>query len=284
MTFTSLAGGLDILRMKLNGNPLAEAADLNNELETLRVEYVKQQARIRRLQAEIEGRDEIDFGNIAAIPIPVALYTEITSLEARHMQARLSNAARDKESIERARNHIIDQLAAFDLQQKVEKQGLEQQTQDAARLKAAHDRGLAPLARLLDEQRLILQAQSRLASIQSQIMGARRALEELSRQLARTDEILQLESIKELQEGLLSLEKIRLRMNTAADKIIYVGAARNADSLKTSAFHGLIRRTVGQEQIEIVADESTELVPGDLLEISLARAPAADRFTQSRPN
>jgi polysaccharide export outer membrane protein len=267
----ALAGGLEVWRMRLNAGQPIEVVDLNNELATLRMEFVKQQARVKRLQAELEGKLGIDFGDLAAVPIPAALYADITELEVKHLEARLSNVAKEKASIEHARIHVMAQLAALERQQTVEEESLQQQTGDAAKVQSFYDRGVAPLSRVWDEHRSILLLKSRLSSTMAQVMNAKRTVEELGRQLEKIDETLRLECLKDLQEAALAVQKIRTHIRSVVEKLAYVGAPLNVMPLNRGGFQGVIHRNTEEKHIEIAADEETELVPGDVLEITLKR-------------
>ena len=53
----ALAGGYDVMRLRMN-NPFLEQADLRSEYTSLWAEFAKEQMRIARLQAELEGKEE----------------------------------------------------------------------------------------------------------------------------------------------------------------------------------------------------------------------------------
>ncbi len=280
----AVAGGLDLLRMRLNANPLMEAADLNNEFESLRIEFVKQQARIGRLQAELAGQAKVDFGKLNEVPIPAALYKEITGLELKQLEARLSGAAKDKAAIEKARSHVTAELAALEQQQRAEEQGVQQQTDDAAKVKAVHERGLAPLSRMVDEQRMLLLAKGRLSSTMAQVLSARRTIEDLGRQITKTDETLRLEALRELQESYSTLEKTRIKMQTVAEKLTYVGTVSSVTAVARDAVRAVIHRRQDERDTQIEADPETEIAPGDALEIALKRSQKPAPFTELRSN
>jgi polysaccharide export outer membrane protein len=280
----AVAGGLDVLRMRLNANPLMEAADLRNEFESLRIEFVKQQARIARLQAELAGKAKVDFGKLNDVPIPAALYAEITGLETKQLETRLSGAAEDRTAIERARNHVVAQLAALQQQQTAEAQGVQQQTEDAAKVKAVHERGLAPLSRVIDEQRMLLLSKGRLSATMAQVLEAKRTIEELGRQLNKADETLRLDILRELQEGYSAMEKTRMKMQTVAEKLAYVGTVSSVTAVARDAVRTVIYRRQDERDVQIEADPETEIAPGDALEIALKRSPKPVPLTDLHSN
>jgi polysaccharide export outer membrane protein len=118
----------------------------------------------------------------------------------------------------------------------------------------------------------------------AQVLGAKRTVEELGRQIDKTDEALRIESLKELQEGSIALEKTRVRMQTVAEKLTYVGAASNATAFKRDAIQAVIHRRQGEQTTQIDADAETNLEPGDVLEITLKRSQMPGLVTESRSN
>ena len=72
----ALAGGFDILRFKMD-NPFLQLSDLTSEYHRLWVDYAQQQALVARLQAELDGKGQIDSNAVMSTPIAPSLAKEL---------------------------------------------------------------------------------------------------------------------------------------------------------------------------------------------------------------
>ena len=87
--------------------------------------------------------------------------------------------------------------------------------------------GLTPLTRLTEDQRAIALQRSRQLENGARLADARRILEDYGRRLERTDDDRRLRLLRELQEAVAELEKVRTQLQAVGEKLLYVGAIKS---------------------------------------------------------
>ena len=260
----ALAGGLDALRSKTNINPLVETAELNGQSMVLRAELAQEQVRIQRLEAEARRSDKVEFTGFIEKPVAAQFYKDIVEAESRQLRIRMAGVDLDRSSVVRSMQHVQAQIDALEQQRKGEEEGLAKQDEDFTKVRELYNKGLAPLSRMLDEQRSIMMSKSRHFSTVAQLFGARRVVEDLRRRSEKTDEEHQLQVTKELQDARLSVQRIQARLQAVNEKMHYLNVA---ERVYTADVH---RRSQGK-QTTFSATEATELQPGDVVDIVVPR-------------
>jgi polysaccharide biosynthesis/export protein len=263
----ALAGGLDAANTRSRGNMFSETADWTADFETQRIELVKQNARIRRLQAELAGNTSVDFGDLFSLSDSDPLYAEIRKAEEQQLSRRHDTRKNDRESYGRSIEQATRQLEALEEQRSVEDQGLRQQSADVERMRALNERGLAPSSRLIEEQRSILLTKARLTSTMAQVASVKKTIEELRRQMDKSEELRQLDAGKELQEALISAEVAQHKLDMIGEKL---GSSSELMS-RSDRLRFVVYRKVGGKSAQFDADAGTALMPGDVVEATIAR-------------
>jgi len=110
----------------------------------------------------------------------------------------------------------------------------------------------------------------------AQLMAQRRQREEFSRQLERLDDQRRAGLLRELQDAGVKVNQLRAKLQGVGEKLQYTALIRSQ----------LVRGSVGRPEIVVVrngrsgrerfiADEDTELQPGDVVEVALQAGQAA---------
>jgi polysaccharide biosynthesis/export protein len=283
----SLAGGYDVARFRIN-NPFLQAADLESEYRVLFAESVRQQARIARLEAELDPNGKPRFGSSPG-PIAPALAKEIQDLEGDQFRTRLADRTKEKEFLKLVIAQADAQLKVLLEQQSREEAGVRADQQDLDRLNSLYDKGNLTITRVTEARRAILLSSTRLLQTTVQIERIRREREEVLRRLDRLDDTVRLEVTRDLQEARVQHASLKARLEATSEKILYTSTVRSQ----------LLKGTGGRPDIVIVrktdagrhrmaAEEDTELLPGDVVEVSLLAEyapspPPSERRTESAP-
>jgi polysaccharide biosynthesis/export protein len=127
------------------------------------------------------------------------------------------------------------------------------------------------LTRLTDDQRAIALQRSRQLENSARIADARRILDDYGRRVKRADDEWRLRLLRELQEAVAEMEKVRTQLQTVGEKLLYVGA------LKSQIMNGnfgdpeiAVYRKVAGEAARLSAEEDTEVFPGDVIDITFS--------------
>jgi polysaccharide biosynthesis/export protein len=272
----SLAGGYDSLRFRMD-NPFLETAELRGAYNNAWIDYAKEQMRIWRLQSELGDKPQFDEKSLSRLPLPTALLTGIKDVEQRQLVLRQSQDQRQRQHLERLvgqRRASVDALAN---RHNAEAQGLQYDQDEFRRTDDANKRGVTPTTRVADQRRIMLLSSTQSLQSQVELDRATADLENAQRDVQTWDETKRLELLAGLRDANITLATVQSRIQAIGEKLVYTGTLKS-QLLKGSAAPPqiLIIRKGHPPQ---VGDEDDELLPGDVVEVSLQteKANVADR-------
>jgi polysaccharide export outer membrane protein len=137
------------------------------------------------------------------------------------------------------------------------------------RLRQFSERGQLPMTRLSESRRLLLLSSTQSLQTAVQLTTAQQQSDETLRRIARLEEDRRLEIMAELQQAGESTADIRAKLQAVSEKISYTGlirsqltrGGRSAPSIR------IFRAQSGADSIP--AEEGTEVLPGDTIEVAL---------------
>jgi polysaccharide biosynthesis/export protein len=263
----AIAGGYDLMRQKID-NPMLLAADFRSQYENLWTEFIRREARVASLQAELGGSDAPDLSKLESAPVARRIIADLVKLELDYFSTRREDQRKEREYLGRARQHAEDQVSSLVQGQDQETSALALQSENLARTAALSKQGLTPQSRFTDDQRAIALQRSRQLENGARLADARRILEDFGRRLQRTDDDWRLRLLREQQEAVAELEKVRTQLQAVGEKLLYVGAMKAQITNGTFGDPEIsIYRKVGTERSRLVATEDTEISPGDVIDI-----------------
>ena len=132
-------------------------------------------------------------------------------------------------------------------------------------------KGMIPIMRMSEGRRLSLISATQALQTTALLAQVERGREELNRNLQKVDDQRKIRLMKDLQNAEVKLETIRVRLQAVGDKLMYTGLVRSqlvrgrggAPEVK------IFRDTTKDAPRSLAANEDTELMPGDVVEISL---------------
>lgn len=265
----TLAGGYDIMRFRL-GNPFLDSADMKSDYDTLWLDLVREQARIARLEAELKGRNDLNGLEIGGTPLRPAAVQQIIRLEADQLETRNADYRKELDFFERAMSQADGHLAVLVEQQKNEKEGADLDASDYERIRGLFERGSVPITRLTDTRRSMLLSSTRMLQTQVQIEQVKKNREDARRSLQRTSDKRQMDLTQDLQASLARIAMTRNRLEAVGDKLLYTGLVKSQLVRGKGAKPDLkISRRTPTGRVRTGAQDETELLPGDILEVSL---------------
>jgi polysaccharide export outer membrane protein len=221
------AGGIDPRRVRI-GNPFLEAPELQSQYENLRAELVRQQARAQSAQAELDGKDSLNRSELLGANADNALYARVAELEAQQLALRVADFRAQQTYLQNALRQTDAKIAAL-------------------RRLAASPRGLE-------------------ANVQ--IAQARIDRDEIERRLQAFEMQKKMDLLRTLQEATLKIADLRTQIQSVGDRLLYTGSVTSQGSRQQDQKLAVTIYRKGENNGgPIVADESSELMPGDLAEI-----------------
>jgi polysaccharide export outer membrane protein len=264
----ALAGGYDIMHFRME-NPFLEQADLHGDYESLWTDFAKQQALVKRLEAELQNTGALDRKALNETPIPKALAARIVEIEDQQLAAR--NALHEK-----GRGYLSDALKKEDTriavladQQQREKEGVDADIDEYSRVKGLFDKQTLPITRVVDARRTILFSSTRYLQTIVEKGRAERARDELQMKLDKLDDERRTGVLLELQDANVKLATTRARLQAVGDKLVYTGLVRSQLVRGSGSEPEIVIHRKGGEPV--AANQEQELLPGDVVDVALQK-------------
>ena len=146
-----------------------------------------------------------------------------------------------------------------------------------------YGKGSITSPRVTDPRRAVLLSSTRKLQTTAQLMDVKKQQEELKRKLEKLDDQRRLDLLRELQAANVSLNEIRAKLQSVGEKLQYTAMVRSqlVPGAGDKAEIAIIRKgEKGQERI--IADEDTELQPGDTVEVALRYQDGSEAHLQER--
>ena len=265
----ALAGGYDIMRFRMN-NPFLEQADLQSQYHSLWTEFAKEQARLARLQAELQNKVELDRSALAKTPLPTAVTSLIDSVEMDQLKTRIADYVKEKTYLREATDREDGRITILSEQHQKELEGEEADVDELRRLQELFSKGNVAIMRVVDARRSLLLSSTRRLQTASQLAQVERLRQEFGRRSERLDDVRRSEILRELQDANVRIATIRSRLEAAGEKLVYVGMVRSQLVRGRGSKPELtVFRTGDKGRERLVVDEDTELAPGDVVEVAL---------------
>ena len=270
-----LAGGLLTVESSTESRIIARSK-LQGELNGTDSQIAREAVWAARLMAQLDGRDRITFEDL---PNETKAYLKNPSIDAfiavenRILDADLSDAASQKSILESNISATANQLELFD------KLALNQQTaitftqDELNRVNKLLKAGLKTANDLVDIQRQLTVDEGRLLQILADRGGALLRNATLKQQLATLEDGRKKDALIALQERNAMLAKL-LSNRTAIEEQLYLitnWASVEAESSQQSVIHYKVRSRSGEQAGDQVVSANSELLPGDVLIVSIER-------------
>lgn len=265
----ALSGGYELVRYRMQ-NPILEAADLRAEYETLWAEFAKEQTHVWRLKTELGEDKNLDRSSLKDLPLGQSTISEIVHVEAEQLKARQENYDRQKEFLQRAIALGQNQVGVLTEQQKQDDEGAQADIDELQRTMDLYGKGSLPSPRVADSRRAVLMSSTRKLQTSAQLMQIKQQQDDFTRQIGKLDAERKMELLRELQDANLRLAEVRAKLQSTAEKLQYATIVKS-QFVRGSGSEPQIAviRISEKGQLRILANEESELQPGDVVEITL---------------
>jgi polysaccharide export outer membrane protein len=277
----ALAGGVELSRISM-GNPLVLGADLRAEHEALTVEVARHDARLWRLQNELKGKTELVLNDApptvdgytssvetSFVPMPSrADLTEARKLEIDQFKVRRDDLAKERDFFTRAIKKAERHRQLLEAQQKREAEAVELDTKELETMVELQKKGTVSVPRITESRRAVLLSVTRVLQTNVQLAQVTREQESAGRGLEKLDDQRRMEILKEISDTNLLANRARARLEAVRSNLTYTMAAKSylagASGPKPEFF---INRKDETGRSRFAAQEQTELLPGDVVEV-----------------
>lgn len=265
----ALAGGLGLARTKAD-SPVSQVAELTGQYNDLALTLVKTQVRVARLQAEADGRNDIDPNLVGSLPVAPKVRDDIIAAEQQIMAARALDYTKElaylRASVDREtrRTDILNQQAVKD------NEGVKIDTADLNRLEDLFKKGAVALPTLSEARRSVLQSSTRALQTTASLGAVERDTGELNRRLERMGDTRRIDALNDLSDANAKLAATRAQLQGISTKLRYAGMLKpKLNQGLTEQVKIAITRNTDGKPISLDAEPDTELAPGDALEVAV---------------
>jgi polysaccharide export outer membrane protein len=266
----ALSGGYDVMRFRAK-DPFLESADLRSEYMNLWTDFAREQIRISRLQAELQGSDQLDLRGLAKTPVPDSVISGLENLERQQQVARNEDHKKEKENLVAAIKQQDDRYSIMSDQLKEEREDSEGDIADYKQAKQYLAKGVLPSTRVSEQRRNMLFSSTRVLQTSAMLAQVDQARLELQRKLQATEDKRRIGLLGELEEARMRLATTQAKIQSVGEKVVYAGVVRSqlvrgtGDKPNITIF----RAGSGGHEDSFAAKEETELFPGDVVEVAV---------------
>jgi len=246
-----------------------DAANLRSEYVSVWLNLAREHARVWRIETELGKKVELDPKAIPPAPVSDVVFSQIVNLEIEYRAASAADHERAKDflrqSIEQAGKHAL----VLAEQKQSEDEGVQADTQELQKARAAYGNGTLPSPRVAEVRRAVLYSSTRQLQTTSQLMLVQKARSELARELEKIDDQRRIRLLAELQDATVKLAGERAKLRGVEEKLQLAGLRppRTSDSANKADITVFRSGRSGKERHTVEAD--SELQPGDVVEVAL---------------
>ncbi|MDH3741626.1 MAG: polysaccharide biosynthesis/export family protein [Hyphomicrobiales bacterium] len=271
----ALSGGYALVPTA-GGSPNFASPDFRGEYEALWLDLAKQQTAIWRLNAELENqeldRDAIANQIPASAPISKETISKIVTLNVDQFNTKRTDNVRQKAFLKRSIEQMKAQMKTVSARKKQFEQAAAADRAEFDRINALFKKGTVVKRRVVDARRNVLDSETRKLEASSELMRLAQQNDDLNRQLDRFADEQRISILKELEAATVRLSEIRARLQSVSEKLHMAATARtqvaSVDAPKPII---TVHRSQAASWTQQVVDESFELLPGDIVEISVGK-------------
>ncbi len=265
----AVSGGYDLVRLR-TGNPMQEASQLRGEAASLWNEILRQHATVWRLRAEMGEEAAPDKSAFEKSPLAPAMVESAFKTEAAQLASRRAEREREIGYLTAVINQSDRRIALLSEQQKNEEEGSKQDVEDFERVSKLFEKGNTSITRFSDSRRSMLLSATRILQTSAAIAQVEREREELRKLLANVDDKRKIDALKDLQDADTKLQQAKAKLSAAQEQLLFsskmraqlgMGGAPNVELV--------ITRQTEKGRERLLAQEDTELWPGDSIEVAL---------------
>ncbi|UGY17336.1 polysaccharide export protein [Bradyrhizobium septentrionale] len=265
----AVAGGYDIMHIRMN-NPYLESADLRSEYGSLWTELAKEQARMWRIKTELGEGAQISPAALSDMPIARSAISEIVNAEAEYLKTKQNDYQQEKLFLQRGVRQGDDEVRVLSEQQKKDEEGFQSDVEDLQKATDLFGKGSLISPRVTDARRAVLLSATRRLQTSAQLLQVKKQQDEFARRLVKLDDQRRLDLLRELQDTSLKLNQIREKLQSVGEKLQYTSMVRSQLARGSGSKPDIaIIRSNEKGPERIIANEDTELQPGDTIEVSL---------------
>jgi polysaccharide export outer membrane protein len=264
----ALSGGYGIAPLRTNDFFL-DSVDWRSDYASLWAEFVKEQAHVWRIKAELGDKSDIEQKELSDAPIPQSMIAHIMSIENEQLKIRQADHQREKSFLQHSVKQTEEQIEVLSEQQQKEEQGTKADAEELQRVIELLGKGFLTSPRVTEARRSVLLASTRKLQTTAQLMQVKRQRDDLQRQLEKLDDQRRINLLRDLQDSGVRLSGIQAKLQSIGEKLRRAGTGSQVAGHIHSDPEIMVVRRKGSGRERFSVDQDSELQPGDVVEVTL---------------
>jgi len=265
----ALGGG----EVKADPTEDSERTRLLGSLQTAEGDILRSLAHIARYQAEVDGAASITYpAELKATPDDPRI-SQIVAQEDLIFRTRKDGLKRQQDSFQELQTLLLSEIDVLEQKGKNLDTAIAAKEQEFSGVKTLVDQGIATITRRTDIETVLTSLRADRLDNVTASMRARQSLSEAQRNLAALLDQYKTDASTGLQAEEAKLEETRT--GQATSRLLLMGLPKDtgpASAQVASITYDIVRQQADGGVSEIAADETTQLVPGDVVKIVLVPA------------
>jgi polysaccharide export outer membrane protein len=266
----ALSGGYDLMRLR-KVDPFMESEDLRGEYQALWTSYAAQQAKVWRLEAQLDGKSAMK-SDMPDVPVDDAVVKKVLVAEADLLKIDADRFAKQKQFLDDGIERIDGQLENLGQQYELQQKEVAAATADLKKVDTIQ-KGLIQATRLTDMRRAITLASTLSLQTNVEIQRSETAKASTMKERQDLDTARRSQVQADLRDARLELEKTKTHLSSVGAKLDYTSLVRSQlvrgeDSKPDVVIH---RTDAEGVQQDVQADENAILQPGDVVDVALGK-------------
>jgi polysaccharide biosynthesis/export protein len=268
----AVAGGYSQIRGKISKGSV-DPVDLQRDYEAVWADYLKSYFHRARLEAELNGQTEFDLRAPHGSPLPANLAAAIANAELETLKIAIDDGMKQRAFFQAAIQAAAEQTDTLTAREKVEAAGEKADEQELAKVTQLFKNGNLTNDRVAEIRRSLLLTSSRRLGTLVELMKVRSQGAEYQRNIEKDANQNKITLLNDLSNTQVLLANYEVKLRAAGAKLQLRSVASSsetaADLVRPNV---LIMRKIGDDWQAVNAVSDTEVLPGDVLDISLCRA------------
>lgn len=264
----SVAGGYSVEGITPDNSPL-DVLEIQNQHATLAINLARETVRIWRIRNMLNAGTVLDYSKLDVSVSPETL-KQLVELEEKRRDAEQSDLEAEKAQLSATVEQAERRMANLSDQSKSEAEGAKLDAEEVERVNELYRKSLVPSSRVTDVRRAALLSSSRALQTSVAADNAKKERDEAQAKLARLPLSRHSELARELLDATAKEAVLRAEFSAARKKLL-LASAKTPSLLRAQGANVRvwIFRKDSTGEARIVAEQDTELLPGDVVEVNL---------------
>jgi polysaccharide export outer membrane protein len=176
---------------------------------------------------------------------------------------------REKAFLRSAVKKAGEQIRVLETQESKEEEGTQTDADELRKALDLFSKGTLISPRVTDARRAVLLSSTRKLQTAAQLMQIKKQEDDFARQVERLDDQRRIKLLQELQDARATLGQVQAKLRSTSEKMKYTAVRLSiglGGELKPDI---VVIRKGGRGRERVAADEDSELLPGDVIEVVL---------------